>query len=146
MDTFGDYIYIILLVIAGLSGLLQSQKKKKNAEQAQPSFPDLDDVLSDTDDFFDSYPSADTDYDIPRVQRDIQEVFAKVNQTKQAMSSVKSDNLSSSIAPAAHSSVHSSIEEDGDTDNSILSAINLEDVEEAQKAFIYSEIFNRKYN
>lgn len=45
MEDFGDYIYLIAIVIAGLSSLL---KKKKPAENQQESnMPDLDDVIPD---------------------------------------------------------------------------------------------------
>jgi len=49
MDEFGDWIYIIIMVVVGISSLFSSKNKKKAQQQTQmpspvpfePSFPDL---------------------------------------------------------------------------------------------------------
>lgn len=68
MDDFGDYIYLIAIVIAGLSSLL---KKKKPAQRdlQEDTMPDLDDVIPDSEDDEEYIPRQEPVYRPETVQR-----------------------------------------------------------------------------
>ena len=47
----GDYIYLIVILIAGVSAILKRQKKKAEQLQKEKSLPDGRDVYTETEDF-----------------------------------------------------------------------------------------------
>ena len=58
MGDIGDYIYLIILAIAGISSLLKNKKKPKEINPEQSTEYDLEDVLRKLDETeYENYPS-----------------------------------------------------------------------------------------
>lgn len=139
MDSLGDYIYLIVILIAGLSGILK--KRKKKAEQEKEIFselPDLDDVIPEFQTyenpprpFFETAEVKPEQKSQPVIQSyETIDDFRKLRATKQV------DPVRSHLAP---------IMPPVSDDSQDLPEISLGAPEDAKKAFIYAEIFNRKY-
>lgn len=152
MEDFGDYIYLIAIVIAGLSSLLK--KKKPAANRQEPAMPDLDDVLPELEEEYiprrdattrpepvyeeasDWYP-AQTVVPAPAVQQ-VERVpvsyetvadFMKLRAKKTVQ---KKNQVSEEMKPV-------------EVADSPEVQIELDSAEDVKRAFVYSEIFNRKY-
>lgn len=144
MDSLGDYIYLIILAIAGLSGLLK--KKKDPTKSAAPSTTkrSWEDVLRELTPIEDE--EIEEKYEKP--------VFTKVEPVKVEPAKVMSyetiDDSSKLRAKRNTSTISSSNKSNSDQKKIILAVQSdneyaLNSLEEARRAFIYSEIFNRKY-
>lgn len=138
MDNIGDYIYLIIIAIAGLSSLLKKKNKDNNAAPKPKSVEseDFGDVLRE---IFGEKPQRK-----PEVVYKQPEAEVKKNKTENIASYENTSDISTLKAkkevtkPATIKTVVL-IEEEDSSDYSINS------VEEARAAFISSEIFNRKY-
>lgn len=135
MDSLGDYIYLIIILIAGISSILGKRKKKESGERETMSdLPDLDDVLPEYPVYsepvrpvYQELKKREKPFDIPSYDtvKDISVMKAK----KQ-------------VEPPRKHFVGSEVVESDDMSFNIL---ELDTPDEVKKAFIYSEIFNRKY-
>ena len=132
MESFGDYIYIFVMLAAIIGGMLTNKKKKEEAErESLPPFPDLSDVLSEERDQEFVYAESETTF---------QEIVAEKFQAMQSnFEEVESQMYSASLSEDMTGKINDC------EDETWLSDISLEDINEAQKAFIYSEIMMRKY-
>lgn len=138
MDNIGDYIYLIIIAIAGLSSLFKKKNKDNNAAPKPKSIEseDFGDVLRE---IFGEKPQRK-----PEVVYKQPEAEVKKNKTENIASYENTSDISTLKAkkevtkPATIKTVVL-IEEEDSSDYSINS------VEEARAAFISSEIFNRKY-
>ena len=138
MDNIGDYIYLIIIAIAGLSSLFKKKNKDNNAAPKPKSVEseDFGDVLRE---IFGEKPQRK-----PEVVYKQPEAEVKKNKTENIASYENTSDISTLKAkkevtkPATIKTVVL-IEEEDSSDYSINS------VEEARAAFISSEIFNRKY-
>ena len=146
MDSLGDYIYLIVIVIAALSSILKKKKKVQQSEQelpeAFPDFPDLDDVIPE-----------------PEVRRVPEPVFVapatpvkSVTQApvqKTAFDKIASyENTNDMSKLRAKMSVKPNrefVSMEVEKDDTPVFEIQLDSVEEAKRAFVYAEVFNRKY-
>ncbi|OJX87663.1 MAG: hypothetical protein BGP01_03590 [Paludibacter sp. 47-17] len=153
MEDFGDYIYLIAIVIAGLSSLLK--KKKPAANRQEPAMPDLDDVLPELEEEYiprrdattrpepvyeeasDYWYPAQTVVPAPAVQQ-VERVpvsyetvadFMKLRAKKTVQ---KKNQVSEEMKPV-------------EVADSPEMQIELDSAEDVKRAFVYSEIFNRKY-
>lgn len=128
----GDYIYLIVILIAGVSAILKKQKKKAEQLQKEKSLPDGRDVYTGTEDFM----PFDTDFwgdPIPIKEKPV------VNTVKDT-ATLKTNKPQYVPVKSPKKTV---LKDESDTDQ--LLDISLEDADDAKKAFIYAEIFNRKY-
>jgi hypothetical protein len=147
MEDFGDYIYLIAIAIAGLSSLF---KKKKTAESNQErNMPDLDDVLPDTEEEY--YPRSEPDYREEPVTMWSEPVAATpVKPVAEQWAPVSYETVADYMKLRAKKTVHtthSAFEsiQPVETPKETGFDIELESVEDVKRAFVYSEIFNRKY-
>jgi hypothetical protein len=152
MEDFGDYIYLIAIVIAGLSSLL---KKKKPATMRQDSdMPDLEDVLPETEEEYIPYGEAPN-----RTQplyRDEPDWEPSPNSKKATLDKqeervpVSYETVADFMKLRAKKTVqmkHQFKEEikTEELDELPYMQLELETAEDVKRAFVYSEIFNRKY-
>lgn len=141
MEDIGDYIYIIAIVIAALAGIFKKRKKSGEAQTAgSPQFPDLSDVISEDGGDSNIYENV-----FVKPEKTFQEILDekfKATQTtfhvmkESSITKQESDNYAKDKIDDLHI-----IEEP-----QWMDSIDLENVYEAKKAFIYSEIFIRKYS
>jgi hypothetical protein len=141
MDNLGDWLYIILLVIAGISGLLSSARKKKQPAEVLEQ-PDI--YGDETPD--DSFPHPDGRtlfppyHDIPapapaaieKKKETLTDYFSKPSQEGQRVIQTSFADLSEAGDSSWETGFH-------------ISGESFQDTDEAKKAIIYSEILNRKY-
>jgi len=134
MEDFGDYIYLIVIAIAALSSLF----KKKKPAQAMPLPPD--DELNEADEEF---------KDIFREKTIVPEqVFVptvKMTAAPQKPVHKVFDSMNDTMELRIKKSPRSKIDIDMPEEQVSTMTVELETVEQARRAFIYSEIFNRKY-
>lgn len=138
MEEFGDYIYIVVLVIAALASVFKKRKKREEAQTAAaPQFPDLSDVISE--DKGNVY-----EHVFVEPEKSFQEVIAEKFEAAKTKFEIR-DTPTSKYESDAYAK--------GKIDDlpiieepTWLDSMNLEDVEEAKRAFIYSEIMTRKYS
>lgn len=147
MEDFGDYIYLIAIAIAGLSSLF---KKKKTAEGNQErNMPDLDDVLPDIEEEY--YPRSEPDYrEEPVTMWSEPVVTTPVKPVAGQRAPVSYETVTDYMKLRAKKTVqttHSAFESIQPAEASKEAAfdVELESVEDVKRAFVYSEIFNRKY-
>ena len=133
MDSLGDYIYLIVILIAGISSLLGKRKKKKRIESEEVDFPDLEDVIPE----FAEY----TQPERPVYQEIRKKVEHKSIPSYETVKDISIMKAKKQVRTVKQSPVLQ-LEEQED---SFLSEIELEDVDDVKKAFIYAEILNRKY-
>lgn len=133
MDSLGDYIYLIVILIAGISSILGKRKKKREAEVETVDFPDLEDIIPEF-----------TDYVRPEkpVYQEIKNNEAKVEiPTYDTVKDVSVMKAKKQVKPVK--SFKELQPDELEVPNSY--EIELDNIDEAKKAVIYSEIFNRKY-
>lgn len=134
MDSIGDYIYIIVILIAGLSSILSRRKKKAaEAEYELPELPDLEDIIPE-------YPV----YTQPErpVYQQIKKQEPKQSNPKYNTFGDRSGMKTNQKVRSVSSFVGSEVLE---SDDMSFNMLELSTPDEVKKAFIYSEIFNRKY-
>ncbi|MDR2388267.1 MAG: hypothetical protein LBD89_00570 [Tannerellaceae bacterium] len=129
MDNLGDWLYIILLVVAGIGGVLNSGKKKKREESREilrePDY-EMDPEYSNSEEIFPPKSAkAKKERKIPKTTQTYIPLFGEGERT------VTTPDLSSESSP--------------DNENQGISGETFHDKEELKKAIIYSEILHRKY-
>lgn len=149
MDNLGDYIYLVLLVIAGLTSLLGKRKKAENGKQRPV-------VSSDK-----SWEERMRDLSrMPMPQNEEPEetdVMAEPEELEYEMQEKEVIPAVSKVAPKENilqptqihivptSSKPQSQPLDGTEELPTDECWTMAGVEDARRAFVYSEIFNRKY-
>jgi len=134
MDSIGDYIYLIIFVIAGLSSLF---KKKKT--QAIPSADEDDDSP-----IFGDYKSEVIEPEIKNIEpiKNEKQTFIKSYENTTNFTDLKAKKqVSKNFKEVPKPENRISIIDDFQDAN----FIELNTLNDARKAFIYSEIFNKKY-
>lgn len=145
MDNLGDWIYIVFLVVAALSGLFSSKSKKKRPTQVlgQPEYDTTQEEPT---------PSGKGFWEI------LEEVTAErpkqktVTETLPNKKKNKKDIRQPNPFLAAEQEIHQAkagsprfMSFPTEEDHSLLEDIEFNNAEELRKAVIYSEILNRKY-
>lgn len=133
MEDAGSIIYIIIMIIILLGGFFKNKKKKEQSSQ-QNSTPVSETTpynSNNTDDWY--YESKQHEVAPPPVPE------------KQKIIATKHPDLKNSIPSSYKTTGINSEESDIQNAENEKIAIELDSVEEARKAFIYSEIFQRKY-
>jgi len=132
----GDILYFVLMIILLLSGLLKKKKKAAQREEVQPMPTFSGKEINDYDDWFSNNKEEIEEVVVEQPIR--QEKFIKTYENTDDFSSLR-----------AEKQVTTRMKEQEKTDLITNDNINLEialnTVEEARSAFIYSEIFQRKY-
>jgi type IV secretory pathway VirB10-like protein len=150
MDSLGDYIYLIVIVIAALSSILKKKKKVPESErelpEAFPDFPDLDDVIPEPEVRPVPRPVyvAPTPPPPPPVQSVSQPPVQRTAFEKIA-SYENTNDMSKLRAKMSIKPNKEFVSMEVEKDDSPVFEIQLDSVEEAKRAFVYAEIFNRKY-
>lgn len=139
MEDIGDYLYFVVLLIAMISGLLKSKKKKAQEQETyerEPREIDLDEVLQELDPYFEK-PA-------PVVRPEPQKSAPERYQTYESIKDSSALRAKKQVAKTIHSKIktESIFEEPATVETFQVSINNLDD---AKRAFVYSEIFNRKY-
>jgi hypothetical protein len=125
MDNLGDWLYIVLLVIAGISGLLSSARKKKQPEKETERLPDADDAPE----------SEYWDWEMPTEPQYVE--TEKTEQTPPPKPPAYIPLFKEEEVKLPEESFHGK--------PLALSGEDFKNVDELKKAIIYSEILNRKY-
>jgi hypothetical protein len=156
MDDFGDYIYLIAIVIAGLSSLLRKKKPAQQQGRAE-DMPDLDDVIPDVDQSWNepyetvykpepvsgtgTYTSQESPGGRP---------FEFTTMKKTEKAPLTYETVADFIKLKAQKTVKPVSNLVKNYEEAVVVVepeifIEFENADDVKKAFIYSEIFNRKY-
>lgn len=149
MDNLGDYIYLVLLVIAGLTSLLGKRKKAEKVKQRpvvssdksweermrdlsrmpmpQNEEPEETDVMAEPEEL---------EYEMP--EKEVIPAVSKVAPKENILQPTQIHIVPTSSKPQSQPLAGT---EELPTDECWTMA----GVEDARRAFVYSEIFNRKY-
>lgn len=162
MGDIGDYIYLIILAIAGISSLLKNKKKPKEINPEQSTEYDLEDVLRKLDEAeYENYPSTVPEKEATPAaaepntyEKTAEKAYVpQYESVKQYMEKIELDKKKASNTKA-EMKVQKNIEKkktnntglkttEVETSNNI--DFSFETIDEAKRAFVYAEIFNRKY-
>ena len=139
MEEFGDWIYFLVIIIAGVSSLIGSTRKKAKqvAEQKQPR--EIITVNNENDDYWDDFiPKAEKETVVNVIPKQkAKPVYKPAKSQKTPLLDILQEGQSSlqfSETLLVADDEYSSITIDDLPDNT----------DEWRKAFIYNEIFNRK--
>jgi hypothetical protein len=141
MDSFGDYIYIIAIIVAGLSSFLKKKKTDTSSDsKPRTSKRNWEDVIKDLIPIEEDV-EPDVQYK-PIIEKKVADNQIKKTIFNEGTSSLRGTKQVSQLI----SQKKQSIEDDKDTEvESIFNDYSFESIGDAKRAFIYSEIFNRKY-
>jgi hypothetical protein len=134
----GDYIYLAVIVIASIGMILK--KRKKQQEQVQEeSFPDMSDIFPKAE----GSEQYETDFwGDPILHEDKPKVSFASDAVKVTVSDMLEKNKPQYVSIRSREATD--LEDEEDFDQTL--EITLEHPEDAKKAFIHAEIFNRKYS
>lgn len=140
MEDLGDYVYVILIAVAGLSGLLKKKKEKPTTTPVEEDYTTVTkdvwkDFLPDNHEVLVAEPK-DNFFDWETKQAKI--TSYENTEDLNAIRAKKSVEKSKSTVQKTPKKIV--IEENTSELN-----IELSTVENARTAFIYAEIFNKKY-
>lgn len=145
MDNLNDWLYVIFLVIAAVSGLFSGKKKKKEdievlgqpgrkivPEEKQASEKGFWEILQEMQ------KETPSPMEAPKKKKQKKQQPVAAPTTSPFLTAESS--IPNSIAKQAPMSAFAIQEE-----KSILDECDFHDITELKKAIVYSEIFNRKY-
>jgi hypothetical protein len=136
MENIGDWLYMIIIIIAAISSIIGSINKKKSGKQ-QPR-----EIITeeDWDDYEETQPSVSYETQPVAGPQPAQQKMSPEYRPFGANKKTEKDYATFKREPT--STIALSVEENP-------ASVSLEDMpankEEWRKAFIYSEVFNRKY-
>jgi len=138
MEEFGDWIYFLVIIIAGVASLISSTRKKAQQAAGQNKPREIITKKSDREDIWDDYiPKAEPVAAVQPVPQPLKSHPSVTKQNKQYFSIYQEGQ------PALQMEESKPLEIE---DN--LASITIDDLPENtddwRKAFIYNEIFNRK--
>lgn len=155
MDNAGDWLYIVFLVVAAVSGLLNSGKKKKTATKpVQPARPAEESKNPDSEKSFWEILEERTSPPQPVQKKPSKRIASPASAKKETP--IKAKNTPS---PAQFLTFESQIpdfserrdipieleETNEPIQNLTGDDFNLQDINEVRKAVLYNEILTRKY-
>ena len=145
MEEFGDWIYVIILVIAGISSIISSFKKnaKQKAEEAQTQQKPQQREVIRGDVFDDDFWGDGTQSQVPQKVKPVPVVKAKYQPIGQQPYGFNHHQEGvTSFKPEKDESILLETEE-------VYTTVTLEDLpkdtDDWRKALVYNEIINRKY-
>jgi len=140
MDSIGDWLYVIILIIAGISSLFGSLGKKKRPEEQSIPRDIFRDIIIPQEEKHQPTPKPVVIQPQTAIEKRVSKTDNKYNKTE--YQSLEMGEAYSSIMPR-------SIEQSPlimDEECQIFTADHLPtDVDEWRKAIIYSEIYKRQY-
>lgn len=144
MDSIGDYFYLILLILAGLSGLL---KKKKVTTTSNPNptttKKSWEEVLRDLIPIEEEETLKTTEV-VTQVTTKAPEPFLNFETSAEFIVPLDKKPTTRFVNTFfAMEKVEN--QQNNEITNGFLGQIQLNSLEDAKRAFVYSEIFNRKY-
>ncbi|RHU21624.1 hypothetical protein DXD68_23675 [Parabacteroides sp. TM07-1AC] len=137
MDNLGDWIYIVFLIVAAVSGLFSSKNKKKRPTQVlgQPEYePAKEEHAPSGKGFWEILEEATTPPEKKEKKKKKKEI-RQPNPFLAAEQEIHKSKVSSS--PITNFPT--------EEEHALLEDIEFNNAEELRKAVIYSEILNRKY-
>ena len=141
MDNIGDWLYIVFIIIAGISGILSSGKKKRRQEEilGQPeeavSFPEKTNPEKNIWDMF-----KEAEHPLSSFGKEMKK--EKSLKKKPAGKAFLEGEKTGSSPVVANQTFDSEIETQ---EQETAFSVNFRDADDLKKAVIYSEILNRKY-
>ncbi len=133
MEEFGDWIYIIIIVIAGIASFFSSMRKKAQQAEVQNQQRDIITNRRDDVDEWDDY--------IPKAEKIPANAVLLKQQTRKPYQSI---DMYQEAIPAFAMEEPRTMETD--ERQTLITIEDLPaDVDDWRKAFVYQEIFNRKY-
>jgi len=150
MDSIGDYLYIVMIAIAVISGIFKNKKKK--LEQAEYPYPD-DETAEEYGEVYEELLPEETEiYSPVQTQPAAQQPITEKGNYQTAFTSLEGmsnyDNTKDTTKLRAKKEVNgfkpNKVETsiDQETEQAVFRLNSTEDI---RAAFIASEIFNRKY-
>ncbi|MGL5771804.1 MAG: hypothetical protein ACRCX1_03335 [Bacteroidales bacterium] len=140
MDSLGDWLYIVLIVLGGIVSFLAENKKKKAAKTPIPSAKPADEAHTTEWDVFQeqsrpkrSYRKVDTSNTVTNSSTIFSSNQRDATLEEKAMKSEKDTLLRRDTTPDMT-----------EADDECAERIELSNAEELRKAVIYSEILKRK--
>ena len=140
MEEFGDWIYFLVIIIAGVASLISSTRKKAQqvAEQNKPR--EIITKKSDRDDVWDDF--------IPKLEtKPVEMIQPKVQSLQSHPTFTKQNKQYFSIYQEGQPALQKEESKPLEIEDN-LAYITIDDLPENtddwRKAFIYNEIFNRK--
>ena len=132
MDEYGDWVYIILMVIVGISSLISSINKKKRSQPMQMPVPEHSDEPS---------------YPIPPDAVSDPVPMEKSSKASSHFPEYRKNHFFNSRAtiPIPNNSIQTEVSIASEKENILADELDLTDTEVFRKAIIYAEIINRKY-
>ena len=150
MENIGDWLYIIIIIIAGISSIFSSIRKKSRQASTQTQQTEPREIIKDDTFDDDFWGDKSTNQQFP--EKEPVSVFQQQpkarlsNQTLPKQNEYSFYKKNNEFQPSVTTNYINSTFADNDED---YSSITLEDLpsntEEWRKAFIHNEIFNRKY-
>lgn len=148
MDNAGDWLYIVFLIVAGLSTLLGSKKKKKQTEVlGQPG----KDIATESE----QQPQKGFWEILQEMQEEQKEEPRPIEKTKSSSAKKNKQIQQKKAAPTpfltAENEIKTQIAADKAAgmiipeEENILADIEFSNADDLRKAVIYAEILNRKY-
>jgi len=147
MDSIGDYIYLIILALAGISGLFKKKKEtttstatpKTNPTSTKKSWEDVlrDLIPIEEEEIYKTQevtPQAVNQAPEPFLNYEANIERAKPIERKQPTRFVNTFAAKEKLEDKKNE----------ETNNAFLAQIQLSSIDDAKRAFVYSEIFNRK--
>lgn len=140
MDSLGDYIYIVIIVIAALSSIFK-KKKEQPAPQADAdsSSDDFEDLLRELLPQKKTTPVAQPEAAIEKKSNNT--VISYENTTDFSQLKAKKHVNRQPTENQIRETEKLTLERERSAEN----LVTIQTPEDARKAFIYAEIFNRKY-
>ena len=130
MEELGDWVYIILMVVVGISSLISSANKKKRQQQMQMPTP----VSDPSEDYEMPYPTPS----VPKKKEKLLPPPAPAQSKRQPLNA----HLAYSDLDTGTQSEILCTQED---ESALANKLELSDPDTFRKAVIYAEILNRKY-
>lgn len=148
MDNAGDWLYIVFLIVAGLSSLLGSKKKKKQTEVlGQPG----KDIVVETE----QQPQKGFWEILQEMQEEQKEPSRPIEKTNPAVTRKNKQKQQKKVVPSPFLTAESAFNKPVEANNfanmplpeeeNTLTNIEFDNAAELRKAVIYAEILNRKY-
>lgn len=147
MDNIGDWLYILFLIIAGISGLFSSKNKKKRPKQILGQ-PDQE-IPTDEE----NNPQKGFWEILQEMQEEPQKEMPDIPQAKEPPHKQEKRKVSptpqSFIPEEKHNARQTKVKQPSVVptaeEESLLPDLELNHAAELRKAVIYTEILNRKY-
>ena len=142
MDSLGDYIYIVLIAIAALSGIFK-KKKEKPVTPAGPDAPsdDFEDLLRELLPQKNTPPVVQPEPMIEKKAKASNTIISYENTTDFSQLKAKKHVNRQPTENQIRETEKLTLERERNAEN----RVEMQTPEDARKAFIYAEIFNRKY-